>query len=39
MTDLLKYEEENKKQERKIEKEEAEAQMLRNFLNFLTTQG
>jgi hypothetical protein len=37
MSDLLKYEEENKKYERKIEKEEAEGQMLRHFLNFLTT--
>jgi hypothetical protein len=39
MSDLLIYEEENKKYERKIEKEEAEGQMLRHFLNFLTTKA
>jgi len=37
MSDLLKYEEENKKYEKKIKEEEAEGQILRHFLNFLTT--
>ena len=37
MSDLIKYEEENKKYEKKIKEEEAEGQMLRHFLNFLTT--